>query len=344
MTDARKPIAFKLEAEPAAEMPRPRRAPRAVAAPEVVYAEAAELNVVVPPAAPAPLPRRWRWSLVLASALTGLVSLYAGLAITRLIDDLFTRWPLLGWIAFSLACLAAFAALAIIIREAWSLLRLRRISELQGDAARALNMNDEAAAKRAIGSLRELYAGRADAAWGLTALKDHDADIIDGRDRVKLADRVLVVPLDEEAHRIIARAARRIAMLTAITPAAALDMIFVAAQCMRMAREIATLYGGRPSALASFRLARMIIGHLAVTGGVALSDGLIQHTIGKGLIGRLSARFGEGAVNGILTARVGLAARDVCRPIPQEAQAKDTLASLVKELFSFSDGAGDGKT
>jgi putative membrane protein len=86
-----------------------------------------------------------------------------------------------------------------------------------------------------------------------------------------------------------------------------------------------------------------VIGHLAVTGGLALSDSLIQNLVGKGLVGRLSARFGEGAVNGILTARVGLAARDVCRPIPQEARAKETLASLVKELFSFGEGGDDGK-
>ena len=80
----------------------------------------------------------------------------------------------------------------------------------------------------------------------------------------------------------------------------------------------------------------MVMGHLAVTGGLALSDSLIQHVVGKGLIGRLSARFGEGAVNGILTARIGLAARDVCRPIPQEAEAKETLTSLVRELVNFS--------
>ena len=39
-------------------------------------------------------------------------------------------------------------------------------------------------------------------------------------------------------------------------------------------------------------------------------------------------------MNGILTARVGLAARDVCRPIPQETSAKETLGSLMKELVS----------
>ena len=78
----------------------------------------------------------------------------------------------------------------------------------------------------------------------------------------------------------------------------------------------------------------MVVGHLAVTGGLALSDNLIQHVVGKGLLGRLSARFGEGAVNGILTARVGLAARDVCRPVPQETTAKETLGSLLRELVN----------
>jgi putative membrane protein len=105
-----------------------------------------------------------------------------------------------------------------------------------------------------------------------------------------------------------------------------------------MMRELATLYGGRPSTLATLRLARMVISHLAVTGGIALSDNLIQHVVGKGLLGRLSARFGEGTVNGILTARVGLAARDVCRPIPQEASAKETLGGLMKELVSSAPG------
>ena len=153
---------------------------------------------------------------------------------------------------------------------------------------------------------------------------------------MKLAERHLVSWRDGEAHRIIAHAARRITLLTTVAPTPALDILFVAAQNLRMIRELATLYGGRPSTLSTIRLARMVVSHLALTGGIALSDNLIQHVVGKGLLGRLSARFGEGTVNGILTARVGLAARDVCRPIPQEASAKDTLGSLLKELVSSS--------
>ena len=72
-----------------------------------------------------------------------------------------------------------------------------------------------------------------------------------------------------------------------------------------------------------------------------MSDSLIQHVIGKGLIGRLSARFGEGAVNGILTARIGLAARDVCRPIPQAPEAKETLAGMIRELVTLNGESSD---
>ena len=125
--------------------------------------------------------------------------------------------------------------------------------------------------------------------------------------------------------------------LPTVTPTAALDILFVAALNLRMMRDLATLYGGRPSGLATVRLVRMVLGHLAVTGGLALSDNLLQHVVGKGLLGRLSARFGEGAVNGILTARVGLAARDVCRPVPQETTAKETLGSLMRELVTLAE-------
>jgi putative membrane protein len=215
------------------------------------------------------------------------------------------------------------------------LARLEKIERLQSDAAHALNFDDPESARRAISAIRSLYAGRADTALGLKTLAELDTQVIDPADRVRLAERELLKPLDLETHRIIARSARRVTMLTTLTPTAVLDILFVAAQNLRMLREIATLYGGRPSTLSTLRLARMVIGHLAVTGSLALSDSLIQHMIGKGLVGRLSARFGEGTVNGIMTSRIGLAAADVCRPIPQIAETKETLAGLARELITF---------
>jgi putative membrane protein len=325
----RQPQAFPLEIP--APVKETRRAPRAVPKIEFEAQEPVQELAPVPP----PPRRRWRLGMVLASALAGLVALYAGLETTRLIEDLFQRSAAFGWIGLALAALAGVATLAIVLREIWGLARLARIESIQEDAARAVTANDAASSKRAIDALKRLYAGRRDVAWGLSAIAEHESAIMDPADRIRLADRDLLASLDLESHRAIARAARRIALLTTITPAAALDILFVAAQNLRMIREIATLYGGRPSTLATIRLARMAVGHLAVAGGLALSDSLLQHLLGKGLVGRLSARFGEGAVNGILTARIGLAARQVCRPIPQDPEKREPLANLVRELLSF---------
>lgn len=327
----RKPAAFVIAPREGVEQPP--RMPRAITGIQF-EPERDEGDLIVMPPAPLARPRRFRWGAILVSALFLLVSMWAGLAIAQLIEDYFARSPVLGWLALAIAGIAGLAAGVIIAREIWALARLRRIEHIQADAAHAINADDAAAAKRAIGQLTSLYASRADAQLGLKELKQYESDIMDGRARMKLAERYLVAWRDGEAHRIIAHASRRITLLTTVAPTPALDILFVAAQNLRMIRELATLYGGRPSALATIRLARMVISHLAVTGGIALSDNLIQHMVGKGLLGRLSARFGEGAVNGILTARVGLAARDVCRPIPQEASAKETLGSLMKELVS----------
>ena len=85
---------------------------------------------------------------------------------------------------------------------------------------------------------------------------------------------------------------------------------------LRLIRRLATLYGGRPGTIGFFRLARATLTHLAVTGGMAAGDSLVQQVLGTGIAARLSARLGEGVVNGLLTARVGIAAIEVCRPLP----------------------------
>ena len=276
-----------------------------------------------------------RWGNLLLGAIASLIVLWAGLTITQLIEGFFLRSPFMGWVVFALAAVAAFAGVALILREIWGLARLRRIEKLQLLAAHAINKDDEASAQQAISELINLYKSQPQQAWNIKNYAAHANDILDPRDRVRLAERMLVDPLDEQAHAIIAKRAKRVTLLTTVTPAAALDIVFVGLQNMAMLRELATLYGGRPSTFATLRLARMVLTHLAIAGGLALSDNFIHLFVGKGLLGRLSARFGEGAVNGILTSRIGLAACDVCRPIPKEFNKREKLGSLLKELANF---------
>jgi putative membrane protein len=331
----RAPQAFVIEAESDTH----KTAAHKRALPEIAFAidDPAQEIALAPRSATLPAARGLRWGSLFIGALLTLLSLWAGLTITQMIEAFFARSPLLGWTALGIAGLAAFAALVIIIREIWGLARLRRIEKIQLAAAHALNQDDEASARQTITGLTALYQGKPDAAWNLKNFNTHADDILDPRDRVRLAERYLVDPLDEIAHRIIARRAKRVTLLTTVTPAAALDILIVAAQNISMLREIATLYGGRPSTFATLKLARMVITHLAIAGGLALSDNFLHLFVGKGLLGRLSARFGEGAVNGILTSRIGLSACDVCRPIPKESTKRETLTSLLKELAQFGD-------
>ena len=278
----RNPQAFVLEQDQPEEQPT--RKPRAMTG-ITFEPETDEGDLIVMAPAPLARSRRFHWETLLIGALFTLVSMWAGLAVTKLVEDFFTRSPALGWVALGVAGLAALAALVIISREIWALARLRQIAHIQIDAAHAINADDAKAASRAVGNLKSLYAARPDAQLGLRELKQYESDILDGRDRIKLAERHLVSWRDAEAHRIIAHAARRITFLTTVAPTAALDILFVAAQNLRMMRELATLYGGRPSTLATLRLARMVLSHLALTGGIALSDNLVQHVVGRGPAG-----------------------------------------------------------
>jgi putative membrane protein len=311
--------------------------PKKTKAPEITFAVEEPLQDVVlaPQAILEPERKSFRWGWLFISTVFTLVTLWAGFTITQMVENFFARSPILGWLAFLLACLAGLAACVMIIKELIGFARLRRIEKIQLAAAHAINQDDAPSAAQTVSALTALYQSKPEAKWNLKNFASHKHDILDPKDRVRLLERYLVEPLDESAHRIIAKRAKRVTLLTTVTPLAALDVLLVGFQNIAMLRELATLYGGKPSTFATFRLARMVVTHLAVAGGLALSENFLHLFVGKSLLGKLSARFGEGAINGILTSRIGLAAIDVCRPIPLEATKREKIGGLLKEIMSF---------
>ena len=85
-------------------------------------------------------------------------------------------------------------------------------------------------------------------------------------------------------------------------------------------------------------LMRHVIAHVAITGGMAASDSLIQQVLGHGIAAKLSQRLGEGILNGLLTARLGHAAIDVTRPLPFTVLPRPALADLAQDLLRKRDG------
>ena len=122
--------------------------------------------------------------------------------------------------------------------------------------------------------------------------------------------------------------------MTALVPLALADVAAALFANLRMIRRIAEIYGGRSGTLGSMRLLRRVFGHLLATGAVALTDDLIGSVAGGGVLSKLSRRFGEGVVNGALTARVGIAAMELCRPMPFAALAKPGVSQTVSRALA----------
>lgn len=285
-----------------------------------------------------PVRRGLSWGTLLWSALGGLVLLGAGLGVKHLIDDLFAVNDGLGFLGLGLAALVALALVVIVVREALSLMRLATIEKLHARALAVVVSDDRAESRAVLADLLKLAHHNPQLARARAALQGHAGDIIDGADLIKLAERELMSPLDREARRLVSVAAQRVSVVTAISPRALIDVLFVAAAAIRLVRQLARLYGGRPGALGLITLMRHAVSHLAITGGMAASDSMIQQVLGHGIAAKLSQRLGEGILNGLLTARLGLAAIDVTRPLPFTALPRPQLGDLAKDLLKKRDG------
>lgn len=330
------PIAFDLPPPSAPDTPA--RAPRAFALEEVgeipqtveSYSDPKPADADGTPAQPR---ANWLARILLASAGL-LLSLAIGLAIDSLIAELFATQPWLGWLALGVAAVFVLAVLALIIREWRAVWRLRQLDHLRRDAADAIAADDLKRARAIAGTLDGLYAARPELGQALARSRKDSAQFFDGAELLKYTERTLMAPLDVRARTLTAASARRVALVTAVSPRALVDVAFVIWESVRLGAAIARLYGARPGLLGTWRLFGAILGHLAVTGGLVLTDGLIEQLVGQGLAARLSQRLGEGVVNGLMTVRVGIAAMRVVRPLPFTAESPPLVRDYVPELVN----------
>jgi len=280
--------------------------------------------------------RRWllSWAGLFWSAFGAIVLLAAGLWIAQLIENLFARNPLLGYVRLALAALALLALLVLTAREGLAIRRQRRIADLHRQIAAARASDDRDGARSLLAELATIYRSRPETARARALLADLSGEIVDGRDLIDIAERELIAPLDRLVVNEIAGAARRVSVITAVSPRALVDIMFVAAQSVRLIRRISEIYGGRPGFLGFMKLTRSVLTHLTVTGGIAMSDAFVQQVLGQGLAARLSARLGEGMLNGFLTTRIGLSCMAICRPMAFEIAPAPGVSDVAPFLFT----------
>ena len=267
-------------------------------------------------------------------AFGALFSFALSVAAYDFVMGLLTRNVILGWAAFVLVVVAVAAGLVLALREWGAFLRLGRLDSLRARAVEALASADLKAARRVVSGLVSLYGARGDTAWGRARLAEREGEVMDADALLALAERELLATLDAEARLVIEGAARQVATVTALVPLALADVATAAVANLRMIRRIAEIYGGRSGSFGSLKLLRRVFGSLVAAGALALTDDMIGSVAGGGVLSKLSRRFGEGVVNGALTARVGVAAMELCRPLPFVALERPAISSLVSRALT----------
>ncbi|MFX0546777.1 YcjF family protein [Roseovarius sp. S1116L3] len=274
----------------------------------------------------------------LARLFWGLVGTLLGVAISLAAWDfatsLIARVPMLGYAVTALIAALLIVLVVIAIREMAAFARLGRIDTLHRRADAALAAEDLPAARALTDDLVALYKGREDTRWGRTRLAEQRGDQFDASTLLALAEAELLTPLDAAALRQVEGAARQVAAVTALVPLALADVITALTANIRMIRRIAEIYGGRSGTLGSLRLTRAVMTHLVATGAVAVGDDVISSVAGGSLLSKVSRRFGEGVVNGALTARVGVAAMEVCRPLPFSPAKRPKVRRIITTALS----------
>ncbi len=274
------------------------------------------------------------WARLGWSALAGFVTLVASVAAWDFVTDLVARNLILGYLAIGLLGFILLSGLVIAMREWAGFRRLRRIDHLRQKATEARDTEDLAGARNTLAALTSLYASRPEMRWPSERLGETAPDQMDASGLLDLAEATLMAPLDAEARREVEAAARQVALLTAMIPLALVDVLAALLTNLRMIRRIAEIYGGRTGTLGNIRLMRGVIAHLIATGAVAVGEDMLGSVASGSMLSKLSRRFGEGVVNGALTARLGIAAMDICRPLPFSTLPRPRTGTVMSRAVS----------
>lgn len=163
--------------------------------------------------------------------------------------------------------------------------------------------------------------------WQATIHDSHN-----DREIVELYSRMVQPILDEQARREISRCSAESAIMIAVSPLAIVDMAFIAWRNIRLINRIAAIYGIELGYYSRIRLFRMVLINIAFAGASELIREVGMDWLSQDITARLSTRAAQGIGAGLLTARLGIKAMELCRPLPW-IEDKPRLADFRHQLI-----------
>ncbi|MDE1252071.1 YcjF family protein [Vibrio aestuarianus] len=267
---------------------------------------------------------------------SGLLVSFSGLVGWQAIDSVITAvqsadWLALGWSGF----ITALASIGIgsITKELWKLRSLRHHFSVQ-EQSEQLILSDSVGHGKAFCQAIAKQGGiktesPAYDRWINSVNASHsDAEVLDMYDAMVLAEQ------DKKATRIVSQYSTEAAALVAISPLAVADMLLVAWRNFKMIDQLAALYGVELGYWSRLKLFKVVLINMAAAGASELVIDASMDLMSMDLAGKLSARAGQGLGVGILTARLGLKAMSLLRPMPWHQDRKVKLSAIRKQIVA----------
>jgi len=272
--------------------------------------------------------RRWLASGLLAG-FSGLVGWQAIDSVIQTVQS--SDWLSLGWTGF--ITILASLGLGAIGKELWKLRKLRHHFTLQ-EQAEALIVDDAVGQGEAFCETIAKQSSIAEHSpayerWKNSVSASHsDAEILDMYDAMVLSEQ------DKQATKLVTRFSTESAALVAISPLALADILLVAWRNFSMIDQLAGVYGIELGYWSRLKLFKSVLINMAAAGASELAIDAGMDLLSMDLAGKVSTRAGQGIGVGILTARLGIKAMTLLRPLPWHQDRAVKLSAIRKQIVA----------
>jgi putative membrane protein len=272
----------------------------------------------------------WMW---LATSLGLLLVLILLLDTYHLVLEQYNRSFFLGTLFLVVITGITTATAVLIWRSYQNIITLRMISALQQEGQQLMTSQGYGNAIYYINRVAHLYMERPTTKLRLEQFYQTIKDTYQDREVCALFSQQIMQEIDQQAYYIVTQRSKETALLIMISHVAWLDTLLTLWRNTRMIQEVAVLYGGRPSLLSSISLIKEVLQNLIYADVSEIAAENLAEILGGSMLSILSTQMAQGLGSSVLTARVGLRAMQVCRPLPFLAEEQPRLKEIRKEII-----------
>jgi putative membrane protein len=277
---------------------------------------------------------RWAWRIIFSLSAVMLVVEAINFFIVG-----FTSSPISTSIYGAIFTTLAFVSGSALLKELSGLRQLKQQNKVKQDALAIYQ--DESAVD--VKALCEQISAKLPGDLLSDAEESKWQDILSSQysdeELLHLYEKIVLAKVDQKALDEIATFSTEAVALVALSPVAIIDMLIILWRNLRMINKISGLYGLKLGYWSRIKLIKQVFINMAYAGASELVADLGSEALSADLLGKLSARLGQGLGAGLLTARLGLKTMQACRPLPfgesrpGMGQMRREIANKIKRLI-----------